>query len=213
VIADEWEDPKGVPISAVLFGGRRATTVPLVYESRDWSHGVFIGATMGSEKTAAAFGGIGDLRHDPFAMLPFCGYHMGDYFGHWLSMTERTDEAALPRVYGVNWFRKDEDGKFLWPGYGENSRVLAWIVERLEGTGDGKQTPIGVVPRPSDLYLDDLDATTEQVGEALAVDSEQWQAECKGIRAHFEDFGSHLPPALTQELDSLEQRLRDSPSV
>jgi phosphoenolpyruvate carboxykinase (GTP) len=211
VIADEWEDPKGVPISAVLFGGRRATTVPLVYESRDWRHGVFIGATMGSEKTAAAFGGIGDLRHDPFAMLPFCGYHMGDYFGHWLSMTDRTDEASLPRIFGVNWFRKDDDGKFLWPGYGENSRVLAWIIDRLEGTAGGTETAIGVVPGPADLQLDGLDATTEQVAESLVVEPEQWQAECKGIRAHFQDFGTHLPPALAEELDALERRLADTP--
>ncbi len=207
VIADEWEDPAGVPISAVLFGGRRATTVPLVYESRDWRHGVFVGATMGSEKTAAAFGGIGDLRHDPFAMLPFCGYHMGDYFGHWLSMADRTDEAALPRVYGVNWFRKDEDGKFLWPGYGENSRVLAWIVGRLEGTADGEETAIGVVPRVEDLDLDGLDATPEQVAASLAVEPTQWQAETKGIGSYFEEFGTHLPPALMEELDALEGRL------
>jgi phosphoenolpyruvate carboxykinase (GTP) len=212
VIADEWEDPKGVPISAVLFGGRRATTVPLVYESRDWRHGVFVGATMGSEKTAAAFGGIGDLRHDPFAMLPFCGYHMGDYFGHWLSMAERTDEASLPRVYGVNWFRKDEDGKFLWPGYGENSRVLAWIVGRLEGTADGEQTAIGVVPRPQDLELEGLDATADQVAASLAVEPAQWQAETKGIGSYFEEFGDHLPPALIAELDGLERRL-DSPGA
>jgi phosphoenolpyruvate carboxykinase (GTP) len=198
-----------VPISAVLFGGRRATTVPLVYESRDWSHGVFIGATMGSEKTAAAFGGLGELRHDPFAMLPFCGYHMGDYFGHWLSMANRTDPGALPRIYGVNWFRKDEDGKFLWPGYGENSRVLAWIVGRLEGTADGTSTAIGTVPRPEDLELDGLDATTKQVGAALLVDNDQWKAECAGIREHFETFGDHLPAALVEQLDALEQRLGD----
>src|SRR3954469_2166993 len=207
VIADEWEDPAGVPISAVLFGGRRATTVPLVYESRDWRHGVFIGATMGSEKTAAAFGGIGDLRHDPFAMLPFCGYHMGDYFAHWLSMTDRTDEAKLPRVYGVNWFRKDEDGKFLWPGYGENSRVLAWIVDRLEGEADGEDTPIGVVPRASDLDLDGLDASAEQIAAALVVEPAQWQAETKGIGSYFEEFGDHMPAALIEELDALERRL------
>ncbi len=213
VIADEWEDPKGVPISAVLFGGRRATTVPLVYESRDWRHGVFIGATMGSEKTAAAFGGIGDLRHDPFAMLPFCGYNMGDYFGHWLSMTERTDEAALARVYGVNWFRKDEDGKFLWPGYGENSRVLAWIVGRLEGTADGEATAIGTVPRPEDLDLEGLDVTPEQMAQALAVRTTQWQAEAKGVGSYFEEFGSSLPPVLIEELDALERRLGDSPSA
>jgi phosphoenolpyruvate carboxykinase (GTP) len=207
VIADEWEDPAGVPISAVLFGGRRATTVPLVYESRDWRHGVFVGATMGSEKTAAAFGGIGDLRHDPFAMLPFCGYHMGDYFGHWLSMAERTDESKLPKIYGVNWFRKDEDGKFLWPGYGENSRVLAWIVDRIEGEADGEETAIGVVPRPADLNLDGLDVTPEQVAAALAVKTGQWQAEAKGVGSYFEEFGDHMPAALIEELDALERRL------
>ncbi len=207
VIADEWEDPRGVPISAILFGGRRASTVPLVYESRDWRHGVFVGATMGSEKTAAAFGGLGELRHDPFAMLPFCGYHMGDYFAHWLSMTERSDESKLPRVYGVNWFRKDADGKFLWPGFGENSRVLAWIVGRLEGTAAGEETPIGVVPRPADLELDGIDATPEQVAATLVVDPEQWRAECASTRASFEKFGDHLPVALAEELAALEQRL------
>ena len=207
VVADEWQDPAGVPISAVLFGGRRATTVPLVYESRDWNHGVFVGATMGSEKTAAAFGGLGDLRHDPFAMLPFCGYHMGDYFAHWLSMTERTDESKLPRIYGVNWFRKDADGKFLWPGYGENSRVLAWIVGRLEGTAGGTETAIGVVPSVHDLDLTGLDATTEHVAAALVVDPEQWKAECASTRGHFESFGDHLPQELVDELAALESRL------
>ncbi|MGZ4677805.1 MAG: phosphoenolpyruvate carboxykinase (GTP) [Acidimicrobiia bacterium] len=207
VIADEWEDPKGVPISAVLFGGRRATTVPLVYESRDWAHGVFVGATMGSEKTAAAFGALGELRHDPFAMLPFCGYHMGDYFAHWLSMTDRTDESKLPRIYGVNWFRKDADGKFLWPGYGENSRVLAWIVGRLEGEAGGDETPIGVVPGVDDLDLTDLDTSEDAVRAALLVNADEWKAECASARGHFASFGSHLPAALAAELDALESRL------
>jgi len=207
VIADEWQDPKGVPISAVLFGGRRATTVPLVYESRDWGHGVFVGATMGSEKTAAAFGALGELRHDPFAMLPFCGYHMGDYFAHWLSMTDHTDESKLPRIYGVNWFRKDADGKFLWPGYGENSRVLAWIVGRLEGEAGGVDTPIGTVPSVADLDLTGLDEDPARVAQALMVDTEQWQAECASTQGHFESFGSHLPTALTDELAALQSRL------
>ncbi len=207
VVAAEWQDPAGVPISAILFGGRRATTVPLVYESRDWRHGVFVGATMGSEKTAAAFGGLGDLRHDPFAMLPFCGYHMGDYFAHWLSMTDHTEASKLPRIYGVNWFRKDAEGKFLWPGYGENSRVLAWIVGRLEGEAGGEETAIGVVPTVDDLDLTGLDASAEAVGAALLVDPEQWKAECASTRGHFESFGTHLPAALSDELAALESRL------
>ncbi len=206
-IAAEWEDPTGVPISAILFGGRRATTVPLVYESRDWRHGVFVGSTMGSEQTAAAFGQIGALRHDPFAMLPFCGYDMGHYFGHWLSMTGRTDESKLPRIYGVNWFRKDADGTFLWPGYGENSRVLAWIVDRLDGKAGGTDTPIGVVPGVDDLDLTGLDVGAEQLAAALTVDVEDWRTEVGKAREHYERFGATLPPVLFDELDALEQRL------
>jgi phosphoenolpyruvate carboxykinase (GTP) len=207
VIAPEWEDVKGVPISAFLFGGRRADTVPLVYESRDWRHGVFVGATMGSEMTAAAVGGKGQLRRDPFAMLPFCGYHMADYFAHWLSMTGRTDASKLPRIYGVNWFRKDDDGKFLWPGFGENSRVLEWICRRLEGEADAEDTAIGYVPRASDLNLDGLDESPERVDRALSVKPEQWRAELELVREHFDGFGAKLPPELRQELTALEARL------
>ena len=197
VIAPEWEDPKGVPISAFLFGGRRATTVPLVYESRDWRHGVFIGATMGSEKTAAAIGGLGELRHDPFAMLPVCGYNMADYFGHWLGLAATHDPAKLPRIYGVNWFRKGDDGTFLWPGYAENSRVLAWIVDRVDGRADGRETPIGVVPAEADLDL----------AAALRVDEGEWRSEVANTRKHFDDFGDRLPGALLEQLAALEQRL------
>ena len=208
ILAPESEDAKGVPISAFLFGGRRATTVPLVYESRSWRHGVFIAATMGSEKTAAAFGALGELRRDPFAMLPFCGYHMGDYFAHWLSMPERTDESKLPRIFGVNWFRKDADGKFLWPGYGENSRVLDWVCRRLEGEADGVETAIGTVPRPEDLDLeglDDHDRTT--AAAALMVDPEEWKRELPTTHEHFDTFGTKLPSALREELGALEDRL------
>ncbi|MFA5882862.1 MAG: phosphoenolpyruvate carboxykinase (GTP) [Acidimicrobiia bacterium] len=207
VIAPEWEDVNGVPISAMLFGGRRATTVPLVFEARDWQHGVFIAATMGSEKTAAAFGGLGELRRDPFAMLPFCGYHMGDYFAHWLKMPERTDESKLPRIYGVNWFRKDENGKFVWPGFGDNSRVLEWICRRLEGEAAAEETPIGAVPRAEDLELSGLDATPEQVAQALTVNPAEWKAELPTIHEHFATFGDHLPAALRDELATLEQNL------
>jgi phosphoenolpyruvate carboxykinase (GTP) len=210
VIAPEYDDTAGVPISAFLFGGRRASTVPLVYESRDWDHGVFLAATMGSEKTAAAFGGLGELRRDPFAMLPFCGYHMGDYFAHWLSMPERSSEARLPRIYGVNWFRKDADGHFLWPGYSDNSRVLDWICRRLEGDADALDTPIGAVPRPEDLNLDGLgDEGAANAAAALTVDVEAWRAELPTIREHFARFGDRLPNALQDELEALERRLAD----
>ena len=206
-IAPEWEDPKGVPISAFLFGGRRATTVPLVFESRDWKHGVLVAATMGSEKTAAAVGGLGELRHDPFAMLPFCGYNMGDYFGHWLSMLERTDEASLPTIYGVNWFRKSEDGRFLWPGFGENSRVLEWICRRLDGDAGGVDTAIGIIPSAGDLELGGLDVSVDDVNAALAFDAAEWRRSVPGMREYFAEFGDRLPPALTAELDALEERL------
>ncbi|MEZ5170194.1 MAG: phosphoenolpyruvate carboxykinase (GTP) [Acidimicrobiia bacterium] len=209
VIADEWEDPKGVPISAMLFGGRRADTVPLVCESRNWQHGVFTGATVGSEKTAAAVGGLGELRRDPFAMLPFCGYHMADYFGHWLSMTDHTDESKLPRIYSVNWFRKDADGNFIWPGFGDNSRVLAWIIDRLDGKVGGRETPIGTVPQASDLPVDGLDLSDDELEAALDVSAEEWVAELPRIEEHFATFGEKLPPALRDELDALKQRLGD----
>jgi phosphoenolpyruvate carboxykinase (GTP) len=208
MIAPEYDDVKGVPISAFLFGGRRGTTVPLVYESRDWRHGVFVAATMGSEKTAAAFGALGELRRDPFAMLPFCGYHMGDYFAHWLSMPERTDESKLPRIYGVNWFRKDADGKFLWPGYAENSRVLEWICRRLEDDADATDTAIGAVPRAEDLVLDGLSETDQaRAADALRIDAEEWRRELPTIREHFDSFGDRLPAELRDELAALEQRL------
>jgi len=207
VIAPEWEDPAGVPISAFLFGGRRATTVPLVFESHDWEHGVLVAATMGSEKTAAASGGLGELRRDPFAMLPFCGYNMGDYMAHWLTMPARTDRSALPRIYGVNWFRKGEDGGFLWPGFGDNSRVLEWICRRIDGDAGGATTPIGVVPTPDDLDTAGLDVTPEAIDAVLAVDAEEWKRELPGIREYFAQFGDRLPPELDAQLDALESRL------
>ena len=207
-IAPEWEDPKGVPISAFLFGGRRATTVPLVFESHSTgSTACSSAATMGSEKTAAATGGLGDLRRDPFAMLPFCGYNMADYFTHWLSMAQRTDEASLPGIYGVNWFRKDDDGNFLWPGFGENSRVLEWICKRLDGDGSGNDTAIGVVPGPDDLDLDGLDVPAADIAAALAVDDAAWKAELPGIREYFAGFGERMPRELVEQLDALEARL------
>jgi phosphoenolpyruvate carboxykinase (GTP) len=208
VLADEYDDQEGVPISAFLFGGRRATTVPLVSESRDWQHGVFTASVMGSEKTAAAFGGLGELRRDPFAMLPFCGYHMGDYFTHWLSMTDRADESKLPRIFSVNWFRKDAEGRFLWPGFGDNSRVLEWICRRLEGEADGVETPIGTVPRASDLQLDGLsDDDKAKTEAALVVDPEEWKREVPTMHEHFDSFGDKLPQALRDELAALEERL------
>ena len=200
-----------MPISAFLFGGRRATTVPLVFESHNWRHGVLVAATMGSEQTAAAAGEVGALRTDPFAMLPFCGYNMGDYMAHWLSMTDRTEEASLPTIYGVNWFRKDRDtGKFLWPGFGENSRVLEWIFRRLDGDAAGAETPIGVVPRPSDLDLDGLDVPADDVAAALTVDPDEWRRELPTLQASFDDLGERLPAELREELANLERRLSDA---
>lgn len=208
VAAPEWEDPEGVPISAILFGGRRASVVPLVTESFNWQHGVFLGSIMGSEMTAAAFGRIGTLRRDPMAMLPFCGYHMGDYFAHWLRLGSQTDPAKQPRLYYVNWFRKSDDGRWLWPGFGDNARVLKWIFERVHGAGKAVTTPIGNLPTPDALDLSGLDLPREDVQELLRVDREAWLGEIEGIEQHYATFGSRLPDALRQELKTTEQRLR-----
>ncbi|MEW2355089.1 phosphoenolpyruvate carboxykinase (GTP) [Spirillospora sp. NPDC029432] len=207
IIADEWEDPKGVPISAILFGGRRATAVPLVTESFDWQQGVFLGANVASEKTAAAEGKVGELRRDPFAMLPFCGYNMGDYFGHWLKIGKSTDAEKLPRIYYVNWFRKDADGRFIWPGFGENSRVLKWIVERLNGQADAVKTPIGHLPTKAALDTDGLDLADADLETLLSVDTEVWKEEAALVPAHFETFGDHLPKELWDEYNALVNRL------
>jgi phosphoenolpyruvate carboxykinase (GTP) len=206
-IAPEWEDAKGVPISAILFGGRRATAVPLVTESFDWQHGVFLGSTVSSETTAAAVGAIGQLRRDPFAMLPFCGYNMGDYMAHWLEIGEMTDAEKLPKIYYVNWFRKDPKGKWLWPGFGENSRVLKWIVDRLEGTAEGVETPIGRLPQREELDLDGLDMPAADLDHLLSVDTEVWKQEAGLIPEFFAQFGEHLPKALTEEHARLVERL------
>jgi phosphoenolpyruvate carboxykinase (GTP) len=206
-IAPEWEDPSGVPISAILFGGRRATNVPLVTEAFDWEHGVFLASTVSSEGTAAAENKVGALRRDPFAMLPFCGYNMGDYFGHWLKIGQSTDADKLPRMYYVNWFRKDADGKFVWPGFGDNARVLKWIVDRLEGAAAATDTPIGRVPAKDSLDLSGLDLTDEQLELLLSVDAEAWSEEAKSIPEHYERFGDRLPKALWQQYDALVQRL------
>jgi phosphoenolpyruvate carboxykinase (GTP) len=205
-IAPEWEDPKGVPIDAFLFGGRRASSVPLVREAFDWEHAVFMGATMSSETTAAAAGDVGELRFDPFAMLPFCGYNMADYFAHWLKLGRR-DGAQLPKVFYVNWFRKDEDGNFLWPGFGENSRVLAWIVRRCEGEAGAQETPIGLVPRPEDLDTDGLDLSAEALEQLLTVEEEPLRAELGQIREHLAQFGDDLPSAVREQFQALERKL------
>jgi len=209
VIAPEWEDPAGVPISAILFGGRRATVVPLVHEARDWQHGTFLGSIISSETTAAAAGKVGNLRRDPMAMLPFCGYNMADYWAHWLEIGLRPG-AKLPRVYYVNWFRK-QDGRFLWPGFGDNSRVLAWVFERCAGRAEGHETPIGTVPAPSDLDLSGLTLRDEDLEALLGVDTEAWLEEIPLIREYYAQFGVKLPAALSNELDELERRLRQAP--
>ncbi|WP_310542937.1 phosphoenolpyruvate carboxykinase (GTP) [Phenylobacterium sp.] len=207
VIAPEWEDPKGVPLSAILFGGRRASAVPLVTEAFDWAHGVFMASNVASEGTAAAENKIGELRRDPFAMLPFCGYNMGDYFAHWLKMGAKADAAKLPKIYFVNWFRKDEKGKFVWPGYGENSRVLKWIFGRLEGDADATDTPIGRVPTPESLDLSGLSLTEAQLNLLLTVDPAVWQEEAALIPPAYEKFGDHLPKALWSQHEALVARL------
>jgi phosphoenolpyruvate carboxykinase (GTP) len=206
-IAPEWQDPAGVPISAVLFGGRRGSVVPLVFQSRDWQHGVFLGSIMSSETTAAAAGAVGNLRRDPFAMLPFCGYNMADYFGHWLSMGTRTDPDKLPKIFYVNWFLKGEDGTFLWPGYGENSRVLEWVFERVAGRGEATETPIGWLPTPEGLDTEGLGLSDATIAALLDVDVDAWRDELPDIEAHFAKFGERLPPALGAELEELRRRL------
>ncbi len=208
IIDPNWENPKGVPISAILFGGRRASTVPLVFEAFNWQHGTFIGSIASSERTAAAAGTVGELRRDPMAMLPFCGYNMGDYFAHWLEMGEKTDADKLPRIFYVNWFRKDTDGGWLWPGFGENSRVLKWIVERISGKGEVVETPIGYLPAPGAVDTSGLDVTEDQMTELLNVDTEEWLNEIQSIREHYERFEDKLPKALSEELEALESRLR-----
>ena len=207
IAAPEYDEPNGVPISAILFGGRRKTTIPLVYESRDWTHGTFVGATLSSETTAAATGAVGVVRRDPMAMLPFLGYNASDYFGHWLATGKRADASKLPRIYGVNWFRRDEDGSFLWPGYGENSRVLKWIVDRLEGDAEATETPIGFVPAPGALDVDGLDVDEEKVARASAVKPEEWANELPLIEEWLNKFGEELPAELWAEFDGLKARL------
>ncbi len=206
-IAPEWEDPAGVPIDAILFGGRRSTVVPLVTEALDWEHGVFLGSVMGSEKTAAAAGTVGELRFDPFAMLPFCGYNMADYFAHWLRIG-RTEGARLPKIFYVNWFRKDPDGRFLWPGYGENSRVLAWVFARCAGHGAARETPIGMIPPVGGDGIDTrgLEVAEEAMAELLRVDPEEWRSQLPQLHEHYAKF-DNLPPELHAQLTALERRL------
>jgi phosphoenolpyruvate carboxykinase (GTP) len=208
-IAPEWEDPAGVPISAILFGGRRATNVPLVTEAFDWEHGVFLGSIMSSETTAAQAGAVGKLRFDPFAMLPFCGYNMGDYFAHWLEIGAATDSEKLPKLFWVNWFRRGDDGSFLWPGFGENIRVLKWVLERVTGEGEAVDTPIGRVPAVGALDTTGLDIDPAVLADLTTVDRERWRPEAPQIEAHYETFGDHLPAVLLDQLKDLEKRLAD----
>jgi phosphoenolpyruvate carboxykinase (GTP) len=211
-VAPEWEDPNGVPISAILFGGRRSDVAPLVTEAYDWEHGVFLGATMASETTAAAAGATGNLRRDPFAMLPFCGYNIADYFRHWLRLGHGAVPDALPKIFYVNWFRKNADGRFLWPGFGDNSRVLAWIFGRCDGTAGALDTAIGRLPIRADLPLDGLDIDDATVNELLSIDTDAWTSETDLIDAYFDGFGPALPTELLKQLLDLEKRLANTPS-
>jgi phosphoenolpyruvate carboxykinase (GTP) len=205
-IADEWEDPAGVPIDAFLFGGRRSTVVPLVFECRDWEHGVFTGAVMSSETTAAAAGEVGKLRFDPMAMLPFCGYDMADYFDHWLELGRR-EGAKMPKVFHVNWFRKDDDGKFLWPGFGENSRVLEWVFRRCDEESETVDSAIGLLPAEGELNTDGLEISAEAVRELLEVDEEALRAQMPQVEEHLARFGDDLPDGVRSQLEALKERL------
>lgn len=208
VIAAEWEDPAGVPISAILIGGRRPSTIPLVHESFDWNHGVFMASIMGSEITAAAISAnIGQVRRDPFAMLPFCGYHVCDYLQHWLNIGTKTDSDKLPKIFYVNWFRKDENGKWLWPGFGDNSRVLKWIVERVSGKGKAVQTPIGYMPTPGAIDLEGLDVPAKDMEELLTVNKDEWNKEIASVKEYYAGFGNKLPAELAAQLEALEKRM------
>jgi len=207
VIDSDWQNPSGVPLSAILFGGRRPNTIPLVNEAFDWEHGVFLGSSCGSETTAAALGQAGVLRRDPFAMLPFCGYNMADYFSHWLSFAEGSDRGKLPKIYFVNWFRKDASGKWLWPGYGENSRVLKWICQRVEGIGKAEKTPIGNLPTADALDTSGLDLPTQDLKILSSVDGAGWKKEVEDIAAYYEKFDGRLPKSLKEQLATLRQRL------
>ena len=209
-VAPEWQDPAGVPISAILFGGRRRTTVPLVTQATDWEHGVFMGSIMASETTAAQQGAVGNLRFDPMAMLPFCGYNMADYFRHWLALGKHSDETKLPKIFFVNWFRRDDNGRFLWPGYGENSRVLKWVFERVAGTADAVETAIGLLPTEGALDTNGLDVAADDLATLLSVDTEGWKAAIPQIRAHYEQFGNRLPERLAQALDELDAKLANA---
>jgi phosphoenolpyruvate carboxykinase (GTP) len=207
-IAPEWQDPAGVPISAILFGGRRRTTVPLVTEAFDWDHGVFLGSIMASETTAAAGGAVGNLRFDPMAMLPFCGYNMADYFGHWLKVGAATKSENLPKIFFVNWFRRDEDGRFMWPGYGENSRVLKWIFDRVDGKANATKTAIGYLPSPADIDISGLNVSAADMNALLSIDSEGWKSALPQMRDHYAQFGAKLPAPLTTALNELESSLK-----
>ncbi|MEG2088115.1 MAG: phosphoenolpyruvate carboxykinase (GTP) [Angelakisella sp.] len=206
-VSAEFNNPKGVPVSAIIFGGRRAKTAPLVYQSRSWAHGVFVGSAMASETTAAASGAVGVVRRDPMAMLPFCGYHMGDYFAHWLEMGEKLGDKA-PKIFNVNWFRTDEDGNFAWPGFGDNMRVLMWILGRCDGTVDAVETPIGYLPKPEDIDLTGLDMTREQLADLLTVDKALWTEDAKGIEELYTKLGDRLPKALADELATLKKNVQ-----
>lgn len=205
-LAQDWYEQNGVPLDAILFGGRRATNVPLVTQARSWEHGVFIGATVSSEKTAAAEGTVGELRRDPFAMLPFCGYNMADYWGHWLEIGEKLGENA-PKIFQVNWFRKGADGRFLWPGFGDNSRVIDWAIRRIEGEHEGRETALGTVPAPGELNLTGIESVEEELDEIFAIDPASWLEEAQLTEDYFAQFGDRLPAALTAELDGLRERL------